>query len=124
MRPSRSLPLLVGCAPKVYLFDTSAWLNIDSHPKSDRIWARITELADEGRLCTCLQVIGELRDNPIFQTRIKPMEQKLVDGDADGGDIAFLQAVGRITHDFPSMSKATGTKTPADPYVVALALME
>lgn len=52
------------------------------------------------------------------------MEQALLKGDASGGDIEYLQCVGKITHDFPSMSKATGTKTPADPYVVALAQME
>jgi len=124
MKRRRSLPLFEPTEPKVYLFDTSAWLNIESLPKSEEIWSAIRSLAQDGRVSTCTQVLGELRDDPIYAARIKPMEQALLNGDASGGDIEYLQHVGKITHDFPSMSKATGTKTPADPYVVALAQME
>ena len=123
MKRRRPLPLFEKTEPKVYLFDTSAWLDIESLPKCDEIWAAIRSLVNDGRVSTCAQVLGELRDDSIYLLRIKPMEKALLNGDASGGDIEFLQRVGRITHDFPSMSKATGTKTPADPYVVALAQM-
>ena len=36
----------------------------------------------------------------------------------------YLACVGRITHDHPGMSRARSEKTPADPYVVALAMVE
>jgi hypothetical protein len=36
----------------------------------------------------------------------------------------WVTTEGQITHDFPGMCKATGSKTLADPYVVALAQMQ
>jgi hypothetical protein len=110
--------------PNVYLFDTSAWLNIESLPNKENIWALVGKLVDEGRICTCHEVIPELRDDPVYERRIKPMEKTLLAGCPNSSDIPFLQRVGRITHDHPSMSKATSAKNPADPFVVALAQVE
>jgi len=125
MKRRRHYPLFEKTEPKVYLFDTSAWFNIDSFSNREEIWSTIRRLAvEEGRVCTCAQVIGELHDDPIYINRVKPIEKELLSGDASGGDPTYLMKVGKITHDFPAMSKATGTKTPADPYVVALAQME
>lgn len=42
----------------------------------------------------------------------------------DRSDVEYLQFVGKITYEHPGMSKATGWKTRADPYIVALAEME
>jgi hypothetical protein len=110
--------------PKVYLFDTSAWLNIESRSDKEHIWSLVRKLADEGRVCTCHEVIGELREDSIYETRIKPMEKVLVAGCPNTNDIPFLQRVGRITHDYPGMSRATSSKTPADQFVVATAQAE
>jgi len=119
-----SLPLLQSLLPDVYLIDTSAWLNIDGRPDRDDVWRLITNLIGHGRIVTPAQVLGELREDPIFRTRLKPYETELLAGDHGTDDISYLQLVGRITHDYPSMSRATGEKTPADPYVVALAETE
>jgi len=123
MKRPRSLPLFRSTEPDVFLFDTSAWLSIDSLPNRDEVWATIRHLIESGRLFTCQQVINELRDDPIYETRIKPFEKALLAGD-HSNDMEHLMRVGKITYDFPAMSKARGAKTPADPYVVALAKEE
>lgn len=110
--------------PKVYLFDTSAWLNIESLANKENIWALVGRLVNEGRICTCHEVIPELRDDPVYERRIRPMEKTLLAGCPNTSDIPFLRRVGRITHDYPSMSKATSAKNPADPFVVAFAQAE
>jgi hypothetical protein len=110
--------------PKVYLFDTSAWLNIESCSDQENIWSVVRTLVEEGRICTCHEVVGELREGSIYEPRIKPMEKTLLAGIPNANDVLYLQSVGRITHDYPSMSKATSSKTPADPFVVALAQAE
>jgi Domain of unknown function (DUF4411) len=69
-------------------------------------------------------VLAELRDNPIYQTRLKPYEQALQAGDRDSDDPEYLMYVGKITRAYPGMCKARGPKTPADPYVIALAELE
>jgi hypothetical protein len=119
-----SLPLLQPILPDVYLIDTSAWLNIDSRTDSEDVWGLVIALIEQGRIVACAQVLGELRDDPIYMLRLKPYERALQAGDHNSDDPAYLQRVGKITHDHPGMSKATGWKTPADPYVVALAELE
>jgi uncharacterized protein DUF4411 len=120
----RSLPLFKCIEPDVYLIDTSAWLNIDLRSDSQDVWKLITWLIEQGRIVACAQVLTELRADPIYKSRLKPYERALQAGDRSGDDIAYLQHVGRVTHDHPAMSKATGWKTRADSYVVALAELE
>lgn len=122
MTPHPVPPLFRGSALDVYLIDTSAWLNIDARTDSESVWQLIVALIEQGRIVVCAQVLVELRENPIYMLRLKPYEKALQAGDRDDPD--FLQHVGRITHDHPAMSKATSAKTPADPYVVALAECE
>jgi len=110
--------------PDAYAVDTSAWLNIDSLPNSEDAWVAIQRLIKDGRLFTCQQVLVELHDDPIFLARIKPFEKALLAGGGRSNDPLYLLQVGQITHDFPAMSKATSSKTPADPYIIALAKME
>lgn len=124
MKRRPSFPLFQQLEPIVYLFDTSAWLDIEPLPRRDAIWSAIRSLTDEGRIVTCAQVVTELRDDPIYLTRIKPIEPALLAGDSNGADPSYLLRVGKITWDFPGMCKARGSKTLADPYVVALAQME
>ena len=124
MKRRHSLPLLRPILPDVYLIDTSAWLNIDSRADSEDVWRLVVDFIGQGRIVVCAQVLAELRDNPMYLLRFKPYEKALQAGDHNSDDIAYLQRVGRITHDHPAMSRATGSKTPADPYVVALAEIE
>lgn len=110
--------------PDVYSVDTSAWLDIGERSDRNDVWKMIVRLIEEGRIVACAQVLTELHDDPIYMLKLKPYEKALLSGDRKSNDIEYLQHVGRITHDYPSMSKATGFKTPADPYVVALAELE
>jgi hypothetical protein len=65
-----------------------------------------------------------MKDDPIYLTRICQFETALLAGDRRSDDIEFLMQVGKITHDHPGMSGARGSKTKADPYVIALAELE
>lgn len=118
------LPLFEFLEPDAYLVDTSSWLNIDQRRDREEIWRLIVILIEKGRLFTCAQVLDELRDNPIYPVRLKPRERALLAGDRRTNDVEYLQHVGKVTYEHPAMSRATGRKTPADPYVVALAELE
>lgn len=119
----RPHPLFHAIEPDVYLIDTSGWLNIDGRADCAEVWAMILRLVEKGRIVCCSQVLHELETDPTY-LKLKPHEKALLAGDRDGNDMEYLRRVGRITYDHPAMSKATGRKTPADPYVVALAELE
>lgn len=119
----RPHPLFHAIEPDVYLIDTSGWLNIDGRRDNAEVWPLIFKLIERGRIVCCSQVMGELEPDPIY-IKLKPHEKALLAGDRKTDDIEYLQRVGRITYDHPGMSKATGRKTPADPYVVALAELD
>jgi hypothetical protein len=110
--------------PKVYLFDTSAWLNIKWEKKEDDVWVIIRRLVAEARIFTCREVVSELKNDEIYKTRIAPIEDALLAGIPNSLDVEYLLKVGAITHQFSAMSKALGERAPADPYIVALALMD
>lgn len=114
MKRRQSLPLFRSIEPDAYLLDTSAWLNIDSRKDSEGVWRLVVTLIEQGRIFACAQVLAELRDDPIYASRLKPYERALQAGDRNSDDVAYLQHVGKITHDHPAMSKATGSKTPAE----------
>lgn len=124
MKRRRPLPLFRSTEPDVYLVDTSAWLKIDSCSDSEDVWRTIVALIEQGRIVACAQVLGELRDDPIYLLRLRQYEEALQAGDRNSDDPEYLLYVGKITHDYPSMSRATSSKTPADPYVIALAELE
>jgi hypothetical protein len=115
------LPLFQDIEP-VYVIDTSAWLNIDLRSDAEQVWCLIDNLISKGRIVVPRDVIRELRDNPIYKLRIKQHEQVLLASD-HGEDPKYLQKVGAIVNRYPGMSKARGTRTPADPFVIAFAEM-
>ena len=121
MKRRRPLPLFQSIEPDIYVVDTSAWFNIDVRPDAEDVWLLITALIEQGRIVACAPVIAELRDAPMYILRLKRYEHAIQAGDRNSDDIAYLQHVGKITHDHPAMSKARGPKTVADPYVIALA---
>ncbi|HXC30885.1 MAG TPA: DUF4411 family protein [Verrucomicrobiae bacterium] len=118
------LPLFKSLEPDAYLVDTSSWLNIDERRDREEVWRLVVNLIEKGRLFTCAQVLDELRDNPIYLIRLKRHERALLAGDRRTNDVEYLQHVGKVTYEHPAMSRATGRKTPADPFLVALAELE
>ena len=124
MKRRPSLPLFKSIEPEVYVIDTSSWVNIDARADAEDVWTLVVTLIEQGRSVACAQVLGELRDNPFYLSRLKPYEDALKAGDGNNDDPAYLQHVGRITMEHPGMCKPTGWKTRADPYVVALAELE
>jgi hypothetical protein len=113
--------LLTALEPDVYVIDTSSWLNLEERPDFEDAWQIVVSLTQEGRVVVCAQVFAELRATSIMEL-LKPYEKELKAGDRN--DPEYLMHVGRITHAHPSMSRATSRKTPADPYIVALAECE
>jgi hypothetical protein len=112
---------LSALEPDVYVIDTSSWLNIEARPDFEDAWQIIVSLIQEGRIVVCSQVFVELRGTDILEM-LKPYEDDLKAGDRN--DPEYLMHVGRITYDHPTMGKATSRRTPADPYIVALAECE
>jgi hypothetical protein len=124
MKRRRSLPLFKSVEPDVYEIDTSSWLKIDTCPDKGEVWALIIATIEQGRIVACAQVLAEMRESPMYLLRLKQYEEALQAGDRNSDDPAYLQHVGKITYDHPGMCRATGFRTHADPYVVALAELE
>jgi hypothetical protein len=124
MKRRPKLPLFESPEADAYLVDTSSWLNIDERHDREEVWGLIITLIEKARLFTCAQVLDELRDNPMYLLRLKPHERALLAGDRGSNDIDYLRHVGKVTFEHPAMSRATSPKTPADPYVIALAEVE
>jgi hypothetical protein len=124
MKPGfRTPPLFKSIALDVYLIDTSSWINMEEHSNYENMWRIVVSLINQGRIVVCGQVMEELRDNRIY-ARLKQYEDAIRAGDEKSDNPEYLQHAGKITHDHPAMSKARGKKTPADPYVIALAERE
>jgi predicted nucleic acid-binding protein len=120
----RPLPLLASFCPEVFNIDSSAWVDIEKRTDAEDVWTMVAGLIEQGRIVACAPVLAELRNDPMYSKRLKPYERALQVGDRDSDDVDYLQHVGKITHAHPAMSKARGTKTPADPYIVALAELD
>lgn len=121
MKRRKPLPLFQSTEPDVYVIDTSALINIDLRNDAEEVWALVVTLIGQGRIIACNQVLQELRDSPLYLSRLHPYEDALVAGDRGNDDIEYLALVGQITQEHPAMCGARGMKTKADPYVVALA---
>jgi len=76
MKRRRSLPLLRAIEPDVYLFDTSAWLNVDADSDSNGLWALIVKLIEQGRIVSCTEVIREMKEDSIYLLRINSLLKK------------------------------------------------
>lgn len=123
MRRRSDPTLFDGAAPEVYLIDSSSWFNIDLRTDREEIWNNIYRLITERRIVVCSGVFDEIHNSPVYE-RLKLHEATLRDGDIESTDLEYLQLVGRITRDHPTMSRARSRKFAADPYVVALAKLQ
>jgi hypothetical protein len=124
MKRRARLPLLRHLEPVCYVIDTSAWVNIDNRLDAEDVWQLIIRLIAESRIVACARVLDELRDNPLYLKRLKPYEKALQAGERASDDPEYLAMLGRITYEHPAMCKASGVKTQADGYVVALAELD
>jgi Domain of unknown function (DUF4411) len=115
--------LFDGPDSEVYLIDSSAWFNIDLRDDCGQVWQRIYQLIAEKRIVICAEVFDEIRNSTVYE-RIKLHEAALKEGDLASTDLEYLQLIGKITHEHPSMSRARSRKFAADPYVVALAKLQ
>jgi hypothetical protein len=110
--------------PEVYLIDSSSWFNIDVRTDREEVWEQIYRLITEKRIVVCSGVFEEIRHTSSVYERLNPHQAALKDGDIGSNDLEYLQLVGKITRDHPTMSRARSRKFSADPYVVALAKLQ
>jgi hypothetical protein len=122
MKRRRPSPLFQQIEPDVYVIDSSAWNNIDGRSDAEDVWQLIDQLIQDGRIVACAQVLTEIRDEPFFLLHLHAHELALQIGDRTDTD--YLMHVGKITREHQAMAGARGTKTKADPYVVALAELD
>lgn len=118
-----SVPPLFRAGNPVYVIDTSAWSNMQDRPDFENVWRIVVTLIEQGRIVAPAPVFDELENEAIVK-RMLLYEKALRAGDEKSDNPEYLLHVGRITHKFPSMCKARSKKTPADPYVIALAERE
>jgi len=122
MKRRRPNPLFQQIEPDVYVIDSSAWSNIDTRSDAEDAWQLISALIEDGRVVACAEVLREVRDEPFFLLRLHHYEVQLQL--ADRNDTDYLMHVGKITREHQAMAGARGTKTKADPYVIALAELD
>ena len=123
MRRSHDPTLFDTAEPEVYLIDSSAWFNIDLRPDRDEVWRNIYGLISEKRIVVSTEIFDEIRNSTIYD-RLRLHEAALKEGDLGSTDLEYLQLIGKITREHPSMSRARSRKFAADPYVIALAKLQ
>lgn len=124
MRRRRNDPTLFdGPAPEVYLIDSSAWFNIDLRADCEQVWQSIYQLIADKRIVVCAEIFEEIRNSTVYD-RLKLHEAALKEGDLESADLEYLQLIGKITREHPTMSRARSRKFSADPYVIALAKLQ
>jgi len=117
--PGRGPSLFRDEQPARYLVDTSAWLNLNGREDSATAWAVVVALINDDRLYSPRRVVDEVVS---IRTQIQPYVPKLVR--CDRNDEAYLLKVGEIAYRYRRMSKPLGTRTKADPFLVALAILD
>jgi len=117
--PGRGLSLFRDEQPARYLVDTSAWLKLNDEDDTTTAWTVVVALIDADRLYSPRRVVDEVIS---MRTQIEPYVPKLVR--CDRNDEVYLLKVGEIAYGYRRMSKPLGTRTKADPFLVALAILD
>jgi hypothetical protein len=118
LRP-RDPSLFPEAEPNRYLLDTSGWLKLDEQSNATEAWAVVIALIEEDRLFSPRRVVTEVVS---MRDRIEPYVERLVR--CDRNDVPFLMKLGAITRKYRRLSKPLGRKTKADPFLIALALLD
>jgi hypothetical protein len=119
--------LFDGDDPTIYVVDTSAWLDVDLRPDSDKCWQILIGLIKAKRIIGCKRVLKELEPRGLYDRRLAAYAELLTDGCRETGgafDIEYNKLAGEITRRFPGMGKPRSPKTPADAFVIALAKLD
>lgn len=121
MKRRKVPPLLAAVEPPTYVMDTSAWFNVNESADPVSAWAILQLLIAAQRLVVPPEVIEELKLDDDVWPRLQPLEEqfRLVRSDEE-----YFKRVGIIAAAFPGMAKIRSKKTPADPFVIALAELE
>ncbi len=105
----------------IYIVDTSSWLLVSKHSKSNRILYLLTNLLNEGRLKSRSQVFDELnRVEPLVSSWLTINKGEIIENQKT--DLDYIRCVNEISDAFPSMVGVRKNKEKADPHVIALAL--
>jgi hypothetical protein len=115
-------PLFPGEEPIQYLVDTSSWLSISDQTNSTLAWRIIRALIAADRLFSPTRVVGADGEVKSIADQVQPFRDQLTK--CDRNDAAYLFKAGLIAFKYPRLARVRGRKTPADPWLVALALLD
>jgi hypothetical protein len=112
-------PLFADDLEVEYLVDTSSWISLNDGVDKGEMWPIVQALIVAGRLFSPMIVIGETRS---AHDLIKPYVDQLATCDRNDAD--YLLRVGVIARKYRRMCKPDGSRTKADPFLVALAILD
>jgi hypothetical protein len=105
--------------PVQYLVDTSSWIALNERPDLQIIFPVINALIAAERLFSPAVVIEESRSAAAL---MEPHRSRLTK--CDRIDAEFLLLAGRIANKYRRMARPSGRKTKADPFLVALGIID
>jgi len=111
--------------PAEYLVDTSSWIALAQHDRRTVIWHVVERLIVQQRLYSPALVVGtSTTAGEVISARdlVAPHIHQLVK--CDRNDEAYLLKVGEIARRYRRLSKPDGAKTKADPFLIALAILD
>lgn len=110
---------------RVYVFDTSAiiaaWSETYPHDVFPKFWDRLDELVDAGRLIAPVEVLHELgKVEDDAHEWLKQRSEKVLMDLTDAVQRKVVEVLGR----YQKLTAIGGNRGKADPFVVALAIVE
>lgn len=103
-----------------FVIDTSSWSLLSQHPARDKIVEIIEKLVAEHRVFCPKQVLDEVKDDDAVYELVKQFSRRFKKNKQKDKP-RYWALVGKITHEYPAMSKPRRKKTAADPFVIATA---
>lgn len=103
----------------IYVIDASSWIAIESHPAQNRILSALVPLIQNGRVKMPPEAWRELENTSYLAGWLEPYKSAVVENLRT--DVDYLLLAGQISHKFPGMAGARGTRDKADPWIVAMA---
>ena len=102
-----------------YLVDTSSWIALAAHDEFETMWPIVSALIAADRLFSPSVVIGEcISVEALLAMHVERLRR------CDRNDVDFLLKVGTVARKYRRLSKPDGSKTKADPFLIALAILD
>ncbi len=100
------------------MVDASSWISVEGNPAQNRILFCLGKLIEQGKIQCPPEAWDEVEKCPWVKAWLEPSYGQFV---RRINDVEYMLLVGRVTHQFATMSGARRRKERADQYVVATA---